>query len=135
MTVDPVTHSLEIAASRCDDLTPLVYARLFREAPEVEQMFRNDSGLVRGEMLARALEAILDLADGGDYGANFVASEATTHDGYDVPRDKFVRFFRVIAESVRECVGADWSPQMDTAWRALLARIESSIAIETPDGA
>jgi hypothetical protein len=37
---NPIQHSFELAASRCGDLTPLVYRRLFREHPEAESMFR-----------------------------------------------------------------------------------------------
>jgi hypothetical protein len=31
---DAIVASLELAAERCADLTPLVYERLFRERPE-----------------------------------------------------------------------------------------------------
>jgi hypothetical protein len=31
---NPIQHSFELAAERCEDLTPLVYDRLFREHPE-----------------------------------------------------------------------------------------------------
>ena len=35
-----IEQSFELAAARCDDLTPLVYRRLFRDHPEAEAMFR-----------------------------------------------------------------------------------------------
>jgi hemoglobin-like flavoprotein len=41
---NPIQHSFELAASRCEDLTPLVYHRLFREHPEAEPMFRREAG-------------------------------------------------------------------------------------------
>ena len=48
-----IQHSFELVAERCDDLTPLVYRRLFREHPEAEAMFRREgSDLVKGSMLA-----------------------------------------------------------------------------------
>ena len=37
-----IQHSFELAAERCEDLTPLVYRRLFREHPEAEAMFRHE---------------------------------------------------------------------------------------------
>jgi hypothetical protein len=50
-----------LAAERCADLTPLVYQRLFSEHPEAQSMFRREgSELVRGSMLALAIDAILD---------------------------------------------------------------------------
>ena len=45
--------AFELAASRCADLTPLVYQRLFDEHPETRAMFRTQgSELVMGSMLA-----------------------------------------------------------------------------------
>jgi hemoglobin-like flavoprotein len=53
----------EIAAERCEDLTPLVYRRLFREHPEAQSMFRSQgSDLVKGSMLALTIDALLDFA-------------------------------------------------------------------------
>jgi hypothetical protein len=36
---NPIERSFELAAERCDDLTPLVYARLFREHPKRRRCF------------------------------------------------------------------------------------------------
>ena len=60
---NPIEQSFELAASRCADLTPLVYQRLFDEHPETQAMFRSQgSELVMGSMLALTIEAILDFA-------------------------------------------------------------------------
>lgn len=131
MSADLVVLSLERAAARCDDLAPLVYERLFQESPESEGLFRKDSRLVRGEMLARAIEAILDLVGERAYAPFFIACEATTHAGYDVPPDLFLRFFRVVAASLRDLLGADWTPPMDAAWRKLIDEIEACAALPT----
>jgi hemoglobin-like flavoprotein len=58
-----IQHSFELAAARCEDLTPLVYRRLFREHPEAKTMFRSEGNeLVKGSMLALTIDAILDFA-------------------------------------------------------------------------
>ena len=60
---NPIERSFEIAAERCEDLTPLVYRRLFDEHPEAQTMFRTEgSELVKGSMLALTIDAILDFA-------------------------------------------------------------------------
>jgi hemoglobin-like flavoprotein len=62
-SANPIEHSFELAAERCEDLTPLVYRRLFREHPESESMFRSEgSDPVKGSMLALTIDAILDFA-------------------------------------------------------------------------
>ena len=37
---DLIVRSLELAAERCEDLTPLVYNRLFQVRPETRGLFR-----------------------------------------------------------------------------------------------
>ena len=60
---NPIQHSFELAAERCEDLTPLVYRRLFFEHPETKAMFRSEGAdLVKGSMLALTIDAMLDYA-------------------------------------------------------------------------
>jgi hemoglobin-like flavoprotein len=57
-----IHHSFELAAERCEDLTPLVYRRLFEKHPEAAAMFRSEgSEFVKGSMLALTIDALLDL--------------------------------------------------------------------------
>jgi hemoglobin-like flavoprotein len=122
---NPIQRSFELAAERCADLTPLVYARLFREHPEAQKMFRTQgSDLVMGSMLAMAIEAIMDFA--GERAGQFrmIACEVLSHDAYGTPRDLFFAFFGIIAGVLRELLGAEWSPQIDEAWQKLLADLQ-----------
>jgi hemoglobin-like flavoprotein len=123
-----IQQSFEIAAECCEDLMPLVYRRLFREHPETLAMFRTEgSELVRGSTLALTIESMLDFA--GDRTGRFrlIGCEVQSHDAYGTPRELFGTFFGVIAETVREVLGTDWSPEIAEAWRKLLDEIESVI--------
>jgi hypothetical protein len=56
-----IQHSFELAAARCEDLTPPVYRRLFREHAEAESLFRREAcDLVKGSMLALTVDAMPD---------------------------------------------------------------------------
>ena len=126
---NPVLRSFELAAERCEDLTPVVYARLHREHPETRAMFRTQgSDLVKGSMLALTTEAILDFA--GDRSGKFrmIACEVSSHDAYGTPRELFFAFFGVIAATLRELVGAEWTDDMDKAWADMLAEIKGIVA-------
>jgi len=126
---NPIQQSFELAAERCEDLTPLVYRRLFREHPEAKAMFRSEgSELVKGSMLALTIEAVLDFA--GERSGNFrmIECEVTSHDAYGTPRELFVAFFGVIAASLREVLGDEWSPEIDQAWQGLLGEIAGVVA-------
>jgi hemoglobin-like flavoprotein len=124
-----IQHSFELAAERCEDLTPLVYRRLFREHPETQAMFRTEgSELVRGSMLALTIESMLDFA--GDRSGRFrmIGCEVQSHDAYGTPRELFGKFFGLIAGTVHEVLGDDWSPEIDAAWRKLLEEIDAFVA-------
>jgi hemoglobin-like flavoprotein len=126
--IDPIQRSFELTAMRCPDLTPLVYARLFREHPEAEAMFRSEgSDFVKGSMLALAIEAMMDFA--GERAGRFrmIECEVASHDTYGTPRKLFGAFFGVIAGTMREILGLDWSPEIDDAWRQLLAELDEIV--------
>ena len=124
-----IERSFELAAERCEDLTPLVYARLHREHPETLAMFRTQgSDLVKGSMLALTTEAILDFS--GDRSGKFrmIACEVSSHDAYGTPRELFFAFFGVIAATLRDLLGEDWTAEMDAAWADMLAEIKGIVA-------
>ena len=125
----PILLSFEQAAARCDDLTPLVYERLHREHPQTRAMFRTEgSDLVKGSMLAMTIESIIDFAGERSGKFRMIECEISSHDAYGTPRELFVAFFAVIAATLAELLGADWSREMDQAWRELLAEIGSLVA-------
>ena len=127
-STNPIQHSFELAAARCEDLTPLVYRRLFREHPEAKSMFRSEgSDLVRGSMLALTIDAILDFAGARTGSFRMISCEVQSHDAYGTPRELFGDFFNVIADTVREILGSDWSPAIEDGWRKLLAEIDAVI--------
>jgi hemoglobin-like flavoprotein len=122
---DLIEESLELAAEACEDLTPLVYARLFREQPQMEALFWRDSnGAIKGEMLARVIEAILDFIGERLYAQRLIQCEVVTHAGYDVPPEVFGVFFGVVAATLRELLDEAWTAPIDAAWTDLLADLD-----------
>jgi hemoglobin-like flavoprotein len=128
---NPIERSFELAAERCDDLTPLVYRRLFDAHPEAQTMFRTEgSESVKGSMLALTIEAILDFAGERTGHFRLISAEVFSHDAYGTPRELFLAFFGIIAQTLREVVGADWSDQIDAAWQQLLGDITGFVAAQ-----
>ena len=126
MTVssNPIERSFELAAERCADLTPLVYQRLFQRHPEAQTLFRSQgSDLVKGSMLALAIEAVLDFA--GDRSGHFrlIECEVSSHEAYGTPPELFIEFFRVIRDTLRDVLASQWSPDIECVWEKLLAEI------------
>ncbi|KGT75129.1 flavoprotein [Bradyrhizobium japonicum] len=128
--LNSIENSFELAASRCADLTPLVYQRLFEQHPETRTMFRSQgSESVMGSMLALTIEAILDFA--GERRGHFrlIACEVASHDGYGTPRELFIAFFAVIRDALRDLLGDEWSPEIAQAWDQLLVEIDAFATI------
>jgi hemoglobin-like flavoprotein len=129
-STNPIERSFELAAERCEDLTPMVYRRLFHQHPEAEAMFRSQgSDSVKGSMLALTIDAILDFAGERSGRFRLIECEVSSHDAYGTPRDLFVAFFSVIAQTLREILETDWSPEIEQAWRNLLDEIEGVVML------
>jgi hemoglobin-like flavoprotein len=129
-STNPIERSFELAAERCEDLTPLVYRRLFSQHPEAEAMFRSEgSDPVKGSMLALTIDAIMDFAGERSGRFRLITCEVSSHDAYGTPRDLFVAFFDVITQTLREILETEWSPEIEGAWRNLLDEIEGVVML------
>ncbi len=126
---NPIERSFALAAERTDDLTPLVYARLHRKHPETAAMFRTQGAdLVKGSMLALTTEAILDFAGERSGRFRMIACEVSSHEAYGTPRELFFAFFGVIAATLQELLGADWTAEIDKAWSDMMGEIKAIVA-------
>lgn len=123
-----IERSLELLAERVGDPTPLVYARLFETHPQMKPYFWRDvNDAIKGEMLARTFDALLDFVGERRYADHMIATEMITHEGYDVPREVFATFFGIIRDTTREGLGEDWTPELEAAWSALLTEIDGYV--------
>ncbi|MGA0599530.1 globin domain-containing protein [Caulobacter sp. KR2-114] len=123
-----IEKSLEIAGERGGDLTAVVYARLFARQPDMEALFwRDGNGAIKGEMLMRVFEAILDFIGPRKFADHMIGTEVVTHAGYDVPPDVFATFFGLVADVIGETCGPDWSGPMAEAWGRLLADLDAYV--------
>ena len=117
-------HTLDLVTQRVGDPAPLVLARLFAEAPELQALFCNDaSGAVRAEMFLRAVECLQDAVGARQFSAGLVAAEHQTHQGYGVTTAQFQRFFVLVVEVFRDALGQDWTAEIDQAWARALHQV------------
>lgn len=117
-----ITASLELAAARAGDPTAAVYARLFALHPAMEREFWRDThGNIRGEMLARSFEVVLDLAGPRGWGAQFLATEIHNHNAYGIPPAVFADFLPTVRDTIQAACGKAFTPAMASAWDAVLA--------------
>jgi hemoglobin-like flavoprotein len=123
-----IVASLELLAERCPDPAPVIYRRMFETHPQMEPYFwRDKDGAIRGEMLARTIEAILDFVGERRYAGHMIGTEMVTHEGYMVQREVFITFFTIIRDSAREILADEWSAAFETAWAEMLAEIAAFV--------
>ena len=128
MNAQLIEHSLDLVVERVGDPGPIIYQRLFAQMPELEALFvRDTDGSVRAEMLQRAFETLLDLANNGHYARGLIATEFVNHQNLGVPAEQFEMFFTVIVDSIRFVLAERWSDEIDEAWRALSRRVYETI--------
>jgi hemoglobin-like flavoprotein len=124
-----IAWSLGELAERHGDPTAAVYERLFVQSPEMAELFVNDkTGAARGEMLSVVFETLLDFSGPSSYGANMVRAEIVNHENLGVPPAVFTTFFATVMETVRELLGEDWTPDVQSEWNSMLDQLSAVIA-------
>ena len=124
-----IAWSLERLTEVHGDPTAAVYQRLFAEHPQLEPLFVLDrQGQVRGAMLANVFDTLLDVSGERRHGLNFIHAERVNHEGLGVSPALFARFFEIVLETTRDLLGAEWTPEIEAAWRAALAEIDAARA-------
>ncbi|WP_333587106.1 globin [Phenylobacterium sp.] len=131
MDAQALIDSLDRVAERSADPAPEVYARLFARHPEMEALFvRDTQGAVRGQMLAQAVETLLDFAGARTFAPNMLRSEVHNHADMGVPPEVFPAFYLAMSEAFAETLGEDWTPAMQDAWSAFTAEVSRLVAAE-----
>lgn len=124
MSEDALAESLDLLARRVGDPTAMIYERVFARFPGTESLFCMDQGgHVRGQMLSIAFEALLD---GGGRLEGLIGIERLNHVNIGVPEDAFDGFFPLLLETVRDALGAEWTPAMERGWQARLAALREA---------
>lgn len=127
---DRILESLENAAEKVDDLTPLVYARFFRVYPEARECFGvglDDGDYGKGRMLNSIIDAVLDQARGILY-PGLIYSWGCDHQAYKATVPMCAAMLEALRAELADLLGPDWTPDTDAAWRRQFEHILKPIA-------
>lgn len=114
---DLMMQSLELAAERCEDLTPLVYDEFFALAPDARAFFSMDE-LSRGRMLQEVISLLLDQADERGYVTTVADTLGSDHRSYgDITGTHYRLFFDALRATLCKLLAESWSGDFDAAWR------------------
>ena len=125
MSDDAVMQSFEIAAERAGDILPSVYEAYFARCPESRELMRLVDVHMRGRMMDSVL--LLLMGEAADEQRSYLRFETTNHVSYGVLPHMYENLLYAVHDTVRDAVGADWTPAMQQAWserlQALLVEI------------
>lgn len=122
--------SLEVAAERCDDLVPLVYARLFVACPRVAAIFAVDAGEKPNPAMGSMVNELIALiTDGIDTGLldSIIMSTLINHVGWEIDFSLYRALLDALIDSVRASCGEQWSESAAAAWQRRCALIMDSL--------
>lgn len=122
-TTSPVLESLELYAEHAGDPVPGVYERFFAIHPEAVDEFAGDH-LLEKRMMAGVLQMLADLADEA-LDAEECDYWVFDHIAYEVDETMAFDMFDAVVDTLREGLGARWTPEMESAWPALLDRLRT----------
>lgn len=126
-----IMNALELAASRCEDLSPLVYPRFFQLCPAAEEHFETVGEAEMGAMMNELLETVMELAAGSEHVQQSIRSDVTTHDDWSIERDMYAPLLTALLEIMRELLANDWSQAMEASWAEHLDQVLSIIQKQT----
>ena len=119
-------ESLGLVAEREPQLYRRVYATMFRNHPESEELFGQYGEERQAEMLSETFTSVFDLLDGEAWTPGHVRAMGERHrHGYVVRDEMYAWFSDAILEALRAVSGSDWSTETDAAWRRGLDRVNA----------
>jgi hemoglobin-like flavoprotein len=128
---DLIISSLDIAADKGVDITPLVYARYFQNCPESEQLMEDADPHARGKMLEEVMRLLMledILAE-----ESYLVFETKTHEqSYHVMRHMYASLLNAVLEVVKGEVGKDWNEAFEQAWRGRVTSLLKAIENHSP---
>lgn len=120
--------SLELVAERCDDLVPLVYARLFAARPDLREFFAIGSADNPRTGMGNMVNEILRiLADEGTLDLHNEAQAAVVfHTGWGLGMDMYRDVVGAVVDTVGEICGQDW-PAYAGAWQDRVRTVSQAL--------
>ena len=118
-----LVSSLELAAERCEDIVPLVYARLFETRPDLRELFAVEPDAKPRTGMGNMVTEILRMVLAEDAAALEAETQAAVvfHVGWGLDVAMYRDVMQSVVAAVREACGDSWTAAMTAAWDARLA--------------
>lgn len=108
--------SLELVVERQPAITPRFYEILFARFPQVQPLFRRNSGENQARMLQEAIVAVIDHVDDAGWLVETLGGMGKQHVDYGVTPEMYPWVGEALLATLAEIAGPAWTPEIETAW-------------------
>ena len=129
---DVMQRSLQLLAAHRNELAVHFFGRLFGRYPHLEAYFVDSNTTWLERKFASALRSIMQAATSPREFDKQLAALRATHRTRDVQPEYFALFGEVLMESLAYYGGRGWTPDVEAAWRSVLATVVDAMSM--PDG-
>lgn len=110
-------NSFDLVISRQPQITPRFYEILFSRYPQVRPLFSRNAQAVQQRMLQEALVAVMDHLEDASWLAETLGAMGAKHVDYGVKDEMYAWVGDSLLATLAEVAGADWTPQLEAAWK------------------
>lgn len=132
---DVMQRSLQLLAAHRNELAVHFFGRLFGRHPHLEAHFADSNATWLERKFASALRSIMQAATSPREFDKQLAALRTTHQMRDVQPEYFGLFGEVLIESLAYYGGRGWTPDVEAAWRTVLATVVDAMSVSDDDTA
>lgn len=108
--------SFDLLVARQPQITPRFYEILFSKYPQAKPLFGRNSGPAQAEMLQQALVSVLEHLEDASWLSHNLGALGAKHVSYGVSEEMYGWVGDSLLTTLAEIAGADWSPQLASAW-------------------
>ena len=120
---DVIQRSLQLLAAHRDELSAHFFGRLFGRPPQLQSYFVDSNHAWLERKSASALRSIMQAAASTQEVEKQLGSLRHTHQGRAVDGEHFALFGDVLLEMLAYYGGRGWTPDVEAAWRSVLATV------------
>jgi len=125
--IDLVLSTLGRVAEKAGDIAPDVYCRWYAACPESRAVMAHVDEHMQGRMMAEVLRLVLTPVL--DDERSYLKFETKSHAAYGVRPEMYAPLLSALSASVREALGAEWTPADEHAWQARLDGLVTEITV------
>ncbi len=120
---DVVQRSLQLLAAHRNELSAHFFGRLFGRHPQLQSYFVDSNHAWLERKFASALRSIMQAATSPQEFEKQLGSLRETHQDRAVEAEHFALFGDVLLETLAYYGGRGWTPDVEAAWRSVLATV------------